>query len=195
MQHKGTVTIETPRLLLRRFRVEDAEAAFANWTSDPRVTAFLRWPSHSHVTVTQRVLAEWVAAYEHKNFYQWAIVLKEQGDNPIGSISVVERNERVEAAQIGYCIGQPWWHCGITTEAFMAVIEFLFREVKVSRIEARHDPNNPHSGAVMRNCGLHYEGTLRQADYNNQGIVDVAVYGLLAGEYSPIGEEVDRDAK
>lgn len=35
----------------------------------------------------------------------------------------------------------------------------------------------------MIKSGLRYEGTLRQADYSNRGIVDAAVYGILAKEY------------
>ena len=43
--------------------------------------------------------------------------------------------------------------------------------------------DNPHSGGVMRKCGLIYEGRLRQADRNNRGIVDVCMYSLLRSEY------------
>ena len=49
MQHKGTVRLETDRLILRRFRLDDSGAAFQNWTSDKRVTEFLRWPAHDTV--------------------------------------------------------------------------------------------------------------------------------------------------
>ena len=52
----------------------------------------------------------------------------------------------------------------------------------MNRIEARHDPNNPHSGAVMRKCGMRYEGTSRQADRNNQGICDCARYAILRSD-------------
>ncbi len=34
----------------------------------------------------------------------------------------------------------------------------------------------------MRKCGMTFEGTLRQADRNNQGICDACVYSLLAEE-------------
>ena len=54
--------------------------------------------------------------------------------------------------------------------AFQAVIDYMFDEAKVIRIESRHDPRNPHFGMVMKKCGLKYEGTLRCADRNNQGI-------------------------
>ena len=38
MRHAGTVRLETPRLVLRRFREDDAEPAFRNWESDEKVT-------------------------------------------------------------------------------------------------------------------------------------------------------------
>ena len=59
------------------------------------------------------------------------------------------------------------------------VIRFLMDEVGFERIEACFDPRNPHSGAVMRKCGMTYEGTFRQADRNNQGICDVRWYAIL----------------
>ena len=183
MNHFGTIDIETDRLYLRRFLIQDAEAAFRNWTHDDQTTVFLRWPTHASLEVTQRVLADWVASYTKKDFYQWAIVLKKHHNEPIGSISVVEYNERIECMQIRYCIESMWWNQGITTEAFRAIIPYLFDDVKVKRLESHHDPNNPGSGRVMQKCGLKYEGTLRQADYSNQGIVDAAVYSLLAHEY------------
>ena len=68
------------------------------------------------------------------------------------------------------------------TEAMKAVMDFFFDEVGAGRVEARHDPRNPHSGDVMKKCGMIYEGTLRQADRNNQGICDMVVYALLACE-------------
>ena len=180
MKHKGTVTLATPRLTLRRFCVEDARAMYVNWASDPDVTMYLTWPTHTDIRVSGAVIDSWIREYENDAYYQWAVVLEGQ---PIGSISVVSENAETETVQIGYCIGKHWWHQGITTEALQAVIRFFFEEVGAKRIEARHDPNNAHSGGVMRKCGMRYEGTLRQADRNNQGICDVSWYSILREEY------------
>ena len=60
MNHLGTITIETPRLLLRRFVKEDAAAAFQNWTSDEKVTEFLTWPAHESQAVTESILQDWI---------------------------------------------------------------------------------------------------------------------------------------
>lgn len=182
MRHKGTITIETNRLCLRAFELNDAEAAFKNWTSDRMVTEFLRWPTHTDISITERVISDWVEESKKTDFYQWAIVLKEINE-PIGTISVVGRNEDLNILHIGYCIGSKWWHQGITSEAFFAIIPYLFNEVGVNRIESQHDPNNPYSGSVMKKCGLQYEGTLRKADFNNRGIVDACMYSLLKDEW------------
>lgn len=54
--------------------------------------------------------------------------------------------------------------------------------IGTKKIESRHDPRNPNSGAVMKKCGMMYEGTLRQADWNNQGICDASYYAILKND-------------
>lgn len=182
MEHKGTVRFETERLILRQFTADDVEPAFRNWTSDEKVTEFLRWPTHKNISITESVLKDWIDNYKDNAFYQWAIVPKELNE-PIGTISVVGMDDRIDMVHIGYCIGSKWWKKGYTSEAFACIIPFFFDEVKVQRIESQHDPNNPNSGAVMKKCGLEYEGTFRRADWSNKGIVDANMYSLLAEDY------------
>jgi len=182
MTHCGTQSIETERLLLRRFTIGDAEAMYKNWACDPDVTKYLTWPTHTGVEVSKAVLESWISSYSQENYYQWAIVPKDYGSEPIGSIAAVSMNDDISIVQIGYCIGKAWWHQGITTEALKAVMDFFFDKVEVNRIECRHDPRNPHSGMVMKKCGMKYEGTMRSSDRNNQGICDTCWYALLRAE-------------
>lgn len=181
MKHCGTQTLETERLILRRFTVEDAAAMYRNWASDDEVTKYMTWPAHTSEEVTQSLLQEWVERYADETCYQWAIVLKEIGE-PVGSISVVSMKESLGIMDVGYCIGKRWWHQGITSEALKAVMNFLFDTVGANRIEAQHDPKNPNSGKVMQKCGMQYEGTQRSAGWNNQGICDLCCYALLKWE-------------
>lgn len=182
MKHCGTQRLETNRLVLRRYVNEDAVAMYKNWASDEEVTKFLMWPAHSDQEISQRVIEDWVNQYSHENYYHWAITLKENGTEPIGDIAVVNMKEEISVVHIGYCIGRTWWHRGITSEALKAVMDFMFDVVDVNRIESRYDPRNPNSGKVMEKCGMKYEGTLRSADWNNQGICDACYYALLKSE-------------
>ncbi len=182
MMHKGTVRLETDRLLLRRFAMEDAEAMYRNWASEDAVTKFLTWPTHESVQTTKAVLGSWVAAYQSDDFYTWAIEWKETKE-VIGSISVVAIREKVASAEIGYCMGTRWWGRGIMPEAGREVVRFLFDEVGVQRIAAVHATENPKSGRVMQKIGMRYEGTLRKAGFCNQGVVDEVCYSILKDEY------------
>lgn len=182
VNHCGTKTIETDRLILRRFEVADAAAMYRNWASDPAVTKFLTWKPHRDVKETRALLTEWVADYERPDCYNWIIVLKGENAGPVGSISVVKIEEVTRCATIGYCIGQAWWRRGITSEALDAVIGCLFKNTDFLRIESYHDANNPNSGGVMKKCGMKYEGTLRGHDFNNRGIVDACYYSILKDE-------------
>jgi len=182
MKHLGTQTLTTERLILRPFTLEDAPAMYRNWASDPEVTRYLTWPVHASEDVSRAILSEWIPQYAKPDRYEWAIVLKELGE-PIGSMGVVKVDEAIQAGHMGYCIGKRWWRQGITSEALAAVIRFLFEDVGVNRVEARHDPRNPNSGRVMAHCGMQKEGTMRQADRNNLGICDFTLYAILAEDY------------
>ena len=182
LHHKGTVTIETDRLILRPFAMEDAEAMYRNWASDDEVSKHLTWPTHTSVEISKMVLTDWISHYPEPDFYNWAIVLKENGPEPIGNISVVGINKEVDAATMGYCMSRAHWRKGIMAEALTAVIAFLFDELGFNRIEADHDPNNPASGRVMEKSGMRHEGILRQAGRSNQGIIDVSRWAILKSD-------------
>lgn len=183
MEHKGTSDIHTERLILRKFTVGDAPAMFANWANDENVTRFLTWQPHGSTDVTESILRDWEKQYNSHDYYNWAITFKDAAAEPIGSIAVVcPIDERLKIAVIGYCLSQKHWRRGIMTEALEAVCGFMFDKVGVSKVASYHDPRNPHSGDVMKKCGMKYEGTVRQADINNMGICDLCLYGLLSGE-------------
>lgn len=111
-------------------------------------------------------------------YFQWVIVLKGEAE-PIGSIGIVRLDQKIKSVHMGYCIGRKWWDHGITTEALKRLTDFLFQEVEANRIDSRHDLRNSGSGKVMEKCGLPYESTIKQGDWNNQGICDYLVYGLV----------------
>ena len=178
MKKIGTQSLETDRLILRRFTAEDAEAMYRNWASDPEVTRYLTWPCHASPEATRALLEQWTELYADGGYFQWAIQKKGAGE-VIGCISVVKLEEEVDAAEIGYCLGRAFWGQGIMPEALGAVMAFLFDEADVNRISARHDANNPKSGRVMQKAGMVMEGVLRKAGRNNRGICDLVCYAAL----------------
>lgn len=182
MNHKGTESLETNRLLLRKFKLEDTGMMFQNWASDKMVTKYLTWPTHSNAEETRSILDYWISEYKKLETYRWCIVLKDN-ESPIGSISVVSYNPHVESLEIGYCIGRNYWNQGITTEAVQTVVDFLFSQISANRIEAHIDPRNEGSGAVLVKSGFRYTGLRRQVAINNTGRCDVVTYEILKDDY------------
>ncbi len=105
MKHLGTKRVETERLILRRFTIDDADAMFRNWANDPEVTKYLTWPAHPSVEVSRMVLESWVSQYDDNAVYQWAIVPRDIGE-PVGSIGAVHGRDEIAMVHIGYCIGK-----------------------------------------------------------------------------------------
>ncbi len=182
MNHKGSVIIETKRLILRPFSIEGSKPMFLNWARDLEVTKFLTWPPHADPSVSQAVIESWLLLYKNLDHYSWAIVLKEIGE-PIGSIAAVGKDDDIKMVHMGYALGRKWWNKGYTSEALSALIQFFFEEVGVNRIESSHDPRNINSGKVMIKCGLKYEGTMEQDQISNQGLSDSVRYAILAQDY------------
>lgn len=178
MNHIGTREIATERLTLRRFEIEDAENVFYNWFSDEQTVKYLTWPVYKSVDEAEDMIKSWIAQYDNTEYYNWAIELNDL-EQPIGNISVVSIDEKTESIELGYCLGSQFFNKGYMTEAVTAIIRFFINEVGAGRVWARHDTENPNSGKVMAAAGMDYEGTLRHAGFNNQGICDEAVYAKV----------------
>ena len=182
MNHKGTVTLKTERLILRRFTLDDAEDAFRNWEASEKVTRYLTWPPYQNIDDLKGYIQSVIDSCEKPDHYDWVIEDKALGQ-VIGSIGVVWMREDIAACEIGYCLGDEFWGKGIMPEALNEVIRFLFEEVGMNRVQATHDLNNPNSGRVMEKCGMRYEGAMRQASRNNQGVCDSVMRAILKEDY------------
>ena len=153
MNHCGTQKLETGRLILRRLAMADADAVYRNWASDPEVTRFLTWPTHTDPEVTKTVIGTWLPLYEKPDYYHWAITLKENGDEPIGTIHGLV-NDDLEQITVGYCLGRAWWHRGIMSETLQAVMNFLLSPPEKRQGCRRRSPTLSETSMFTPVCRL-----------------------------------------
>jgi ribosomal-protein-alanine N-acetyltransferase len=175
IKHKGTQTIKTDRLTLRRFTVDDSKDVFEKWTSSYENSRFVMEHPHDSIKKTERMLLEYEKNYNNPDFYMWGIIYE---DKLIGYICGNEINEAIKSICIGYCITKSSWNEGITTEAAKAVINYFF-SLGFNRIFSYHNPLNPASGKVMQKCGMKFEGRIRGGSLLAGEICDCLQYSIL----------------
>lgn len=181
-EHKGTQTLRTERLVLRKYELSDAQDMFKNYAADERVTKFLTWLPYTNTDDVEEFIRERIAEYDDLSNYNWVIEL---GGEVVGSISVINGSDHHRNCEVGYCLGCDFWNKGIMAEALAAVIKFLFEEVGMNRIIAKHNEKNPASGRVMQKCGMTHEATFRQHYRMNDGkYYDSILYRILREEYN-----------
>lgn len=177
LNHKGTQEIVTERLLLRKYKMSDAENMFKNYANDERVTRFLTWKPYACSEDVKSFLKSVIESYDEPSAYNWAI---EYEGEIIGGISAMFVDDMRRNCEAGYCIGYDFWNKGITSEALSAIINYLFNEVGMHRIMAKHDVENPASGEVMKKCGMTFEGRMKEYYRRYDGTYsDSLIYGII----------------
>ncbi len=146
----NTPTLETERLILRKFTEKDLEALFLI-LKDEEVNKFLPWYPLKDLEETKKFYEErYASKYAQPQAYAYAICLKED-KFPIGYITV----DMEEHHDLGYGLCKAFWHRGIVTEAGKALVEQVKKD-GLPYITATHDINNPRSGNVMKKIGMNY---------------------------------------
>jgi len=165
MNNYGTKKLETDRLVLRKFVIEDSDQMYSNFASDENVTTYFAFEPDKSIDDTKEKITYWVKAYEKDNTYIWAIQDKKSNEL-IGNITAEIPYKTLQTCEVGYSIGSKWWNRGYTTEALIAVIRYLLLEEDMYLIEAKHNSENVASGKVLLKAGMTKEATLRDRRIN-----------------------------
>ncbi len=161
MNHCGTQTIETPRLILRAFAMEDCDSMLKNWIANPKVQFEYGEPVYTTVSEVNDLLREWQKNYSRPDFYRWAIIEKRSSEN-IGQIAFCRVYSDCKTAEIEYCIGEAFLGNGYAPEALSAVIDFTFKNTDFDKLEAYHRAENIKSGKVLAKSAMHITDTVQR---------------------------------
>ena len=159
--------LETPRLILRRINMHDAQDLY-NYGRDPLVAKHVLWDTYKNIFEARSYVRYMVRKYRSGSAASWGIEYRRTG-RIIGTIGFMWVQTDNCSAEVGYSLSRDSWNNGIMTEALR-----------------QHETGNPASGAVMRKCGMAKEGTLRQRLFNKGKYVDVDMYSILRGDFDQI---------
>lgn len=174
--------IVTERLLLRKLSPDDAPAIF-EYGSREAVTRNVLFPQHESLADSEAFLAK---IFDQKGIefgVVWGIVLKENG-KLIGTIGLHHINLENKRLEVGYALHDDYWNKGIVTEATKALINSVYCNTNINRIEALCVSDHVRSYRVMEKAGMQFEGILRQASLMKSGLCDMRIYSILREEYA-----------
>lgn len=172
MIFENTPSLDTERLVLRKFTNSDMAALFAIY-SDTEVNTFLPWfPLKTLEEAKTFFEKEYSKFYQQPCGYKYAVCLK-NSNTPIGYVNVSMTDEH----DFGYGLRKEFWHKGIMTEAGNAVIQRL-KEADIPYITATHDVNNPRSGGVMKRLGMRYQYSYKEQWQPKDILVTFRMYQL-----------------
>ncbi|UQA97616.1 GNAT family N-acetyltransferase [Streptomyces halobius] len=150
------VTLETPRLVLRRWREDDvvpmtavnADSEVMRWIGDGSVRD--EQQTRDGIEVMER---EW----EAQGFGLFAVEIRSTGELAgFTGLSVPDfLPEVLPAVEVGWRLGRSHWGQGLATEAAAAAVRFGFEDRGLKRIVSIAQVGNDASERIMTKLGMH----------------------------------------
>ncbi|MBI5029230.1 MAG: GNAT family N-acetyltransferase [Chloroflexi bacterium] len=156
--------IETPRLLLRPMQANDLDDLLLIFT-DPNVMASFGGELLSHEQM-QRWLQRNLDHQTQFGYGLFSVILKADG-TLIGDCGLdVMEIDGAQVAELGYDFRSDYWHRGYATEAAVAVRDYAFRTLGLSRLISLIRIGNIASRRVAEKVGMQLDSEFKR--YGNR---------------------------
>ncbi len=174
--------IETDRLLLRKIRMDDADALVRMYSKDRNYFRYTRIPYPYSRKLAVDFIRSTIRSYRTKEKFYLCIVEK-KSNTLIGSIALNRINWADSNAEIGYSIAKAHSNQGYVTEAAEAFIDYVFRKMKLHRLEINCAVQNAPSRRVIKKLGAKSEGISREIVLSRNMYRDSYRHSILRKEW------------
>lgn len=149
------MTLETERLILRRWEDSDAESLY-EYAKNPDVGPIAGWPAHQSIEESRDVIQN---VFNGKEAY--AVCLKTD-NKAIGAIELklnghTDMTERDDECEMGYWLGKPFWGQGIMPEAVKGMLRHAFEDCGMTKVWIGYYEDNTKSKRVQEKCRFRYQ--------------------------------------
>ncbi|MCL2405448.1 MAG: GNAT family N-acetyltransferase [Defluviitaleaceae bacterium] len=147
--------IETDRLMLREFTIQDLPATREIVCDEQTMYAFDgAWNDEKN----RQGIEKQIKSYHENGFGRWAVVLKETSQviGICGPMWLDANNDRV--LEIGYLFNRKFWHKGYATEAAIACKRYVFDTLSFNEVFSIIRDNNYAAMNVAIKNGMFVRG-------------------------------------
>ena len=167
----GTAELRTERLLLRRYRPEDAPALYRKFGSDTAMYRYSGWNPYATPEAARENVDRHIAAYDDVRFYGWAIEAEGALRGTIGAYDY--EDDRIE---VGFSIERDCWGKGYSTESLKAVLNYLTEEEGIRSVIAWCADENIGSQRVLEKAGMRLKAAEKDGLVIGENIFDKLTY-------------------
>lgn len=171
--------IQTERLLLRKFTLNDQENVF-ELRSNPEVMKYIPLPLAITIDDAIGHIEKVLTMIDNNEGISWGIVEK-SSRKLIGSIGIFKIVKEAHRAEVGYVLNPRWHNKGIMNEALNVVLDYGFEKIKLHSIVAIIDPENTASAKLLEKNRFRREGYFRENCFFEGKFLDSAVYCKVKG--------------
>ncbi len=166
--------LETSRLILRKFRMEDKDDCFAFLSDGQTCLDDGGYPPFEVQNEEYMRLMEKFAAEKGR-----LMIEEKASGRVVGTIDLMEAERGVTAVTVGYVISPKYRRKGYAYEAVQRVIEYCFKSTNVRMFLASCFVYNQASKGLLEKLGFQCEGTIHLGlEHAELGALDLLSYYL-----------------
>jgi ribosomal-protein-serine acetyltransferase len=122
------------------------------------------------------IIPQWLKQFADYNGFNAGIRYK---GRLVGGIGLHQIDWFNKQTSLGYYLGSKYEGKGIMTRTVRALLQYIFFELKLNRVEIRCGVQNTKSRAIPERLGFKQEGIIRDGEFLYDHFHDLVVYGLL----------------
>lgn len=167
---------------LKLLTIQDSQNLFSlTDRSREHLRAWLPWVDGTkNAEDTRSFIQSTLHQFASNNGFQTGIWYKGE---LAGCLGLHEVNWGNRHSSIGYWLAEEFQGHGIMTNSVRSLVDLLFLEYKLNRVEIRAAVGNAKSRAIPERLGFQNEGCVRQSEWLSDHFVDHVVYGMLAEDW------------
>lgn len=147
----GTSELKTKRLLLRRYRLDDASDLYEKFGRDPEMYRYSGWNPYASYDMAKETVRRFIESYNNADFYGWAIEFQGELTGTLGAYDYDAEKNQIE---VGLSISKKSWGRGFAAEALAAVLVYLTEHEGIREVTAWCASDNKGSIKAMEKAGM-----------------------------------------
>ena len=145
----GTVELWTENLIMRRYRMEDADELYRCFGTDHEMVRYSGWNPYATPEMSRETVRRFIESYGDEHSYSWVMDVE---DIVVGTIGAYDyKDDRIE---VGFSVDRGWQGRGFATQALKKVLEYLLENEGISCVTAWCAAENIGSKKVLEKAGM-----------------------------------------